>query len=163
MDILKIAAFLSILLFASNSSAISDGEGLYSNCENRILAKYSGYRKATRDGRDTFDYFDVVYLYKHLEDSVSRRTVTQEEAITQIARFMQSRDFITSKIARVFRYSFRCDDANATLIIQYSRNEEENLDYMRIEMRNHKIIGMSEEWEDYASNFDFTEWPVELN
>ena len=163
MDILKISAFLSILLFASNSSAISDGEGLYSNCENRILAKYSGYRKATRDGRDTFDYFDVVYLYKHLEDSVSRRTVTQEEAITQIARFMQSRDFITSKIARVFRYSLRCDDANATLIIQYSRNEEENLDYMRIEIRNHKIIGMSEEWEDYASNFDFTEWPVELN
>ncbi|MDZ7903617.1 MAG: hypothetical protein U5L01_14200 [Rheinheimera sp.] len=44
------------------------------------------------------------------------------------------------------------DDTNATLIIQYSRNEEENLDYMRIEMRNHKIIGMSEEWEDYASN-----------
>lgn len=163
MDILKISAFLSILLFASNSSAISDGEGLYSNCENRILAKYSGYRKATRDGRDTFDYFDVVYLYKHLEDSVSRRTVTQEEAITQIARFMQSRDFITSKIARIFRYSLRCDDTNATLIIQYSRNEEGTLDYMRIEMRNHKIIGMSEEWEDYASNFDFTEWPVELN
>lgn len=163
MDILKIAALLCTLLFASSSSAISDGEGVYSDCENRVLAKYSGYRKATRDGRDTFDYFDVVYLYKHLEDSVSRRTVTQEEAITQITRFMQSRDFITSKIARVFRYSLRCDDANATLIIQYSRNEEGTSQYMRIEMRNNKIIDMSEEWEDYASKFDFIEWPVQLN
>ena len=150
--------FCFLISYVGCALAFSDGEGVYSTCELRTLAKYSSYRKAVIERRDTFDYFDVVYLYKGMEDGVRRGTITQEDAIRQITRSMQISDERSSKIKKIDAYSLWCDDKHSFLLIKYFDLDENITKYMRIEMRNNRIVQMLDKYEDYAREFDFTEW-----
>ncbi len=158
LRILKGTFFCCLISYISSVSALSDGEGVYATCEFRTLAKYSSYRNAVIKRLDTFEYFDVVYLYKDIEDSVNRGTITQEDAIRQITRSMKISDERSSKIKKIDAYSLWCDDVHSFLLIKYFDIDENITKYMRIEMRNARIVQMLDQYEDYARDFDFTEW-----
>ena len=156
--ILKGTIICFLISYVSCSFALSDGEGVYATCELKTLAKYSSYRRAVIEGRDTFDYFDVVYIYKGMEDSVRRGTVTQDELIRQITRSMQISDDRSLKINKIDSYNIWCDDSSSFLLIKYFDVDENITKYMRIEMQNNRIVQMLDQDEDYAKDFDFIEW-----
>jgi hypothetical protein len=158
LKFLKCAFFCYLTSNASYTSAYSDGEGVYVTCELKTLAKYSSYRKAVIERRDTFDYYDVVYLYKDIEDSVKRGMITQDDAIRQITRSMQISDVRSSKVKKIDAYNLWCDDMHSFLLIKYFDADENITKYMRIKMRNNRIVQMLDQYEDYAREFNFTEW-----
>jgi hypothetical protein len=147
-----------IVFFTSYASAFSDGEWVYASCELRTLVKYSSYRKAVIEHRDTFDYFDVVYLYKDVEDMVKRGSMTKEDAIGQITRFMQRVDEQSSDIKSIDGYHIWCDGSISFLLISYFDFDEDIKRYMRFELRNNRIIKMELVYEDFARKFNFTKW-----
>lgn len=157
--ILKGVIIFFLISYVSCAFALSDGEGVYATCELKTLAKYSSYRKAVIEGRDTFEYFDVVYIYKGMEDSVRRGTVTQDELIRQITRSMQISDDRSLKINKIDSYNIWCDDSSSFLLIKYF--DENITKYMRIEMQNNRIVQMLDQEADYARDFDFIEWANE--
>jgi hypothetical protein len=157
--ILKGVIICFLISYVSCAFALSDGEGVYATCELKTLAKYSSYRKAVIEGRDTFEYFDVVYIYKGMEDSVRRGTVTQDELIRQITRSMQISDDRSLKINKIDSYNIWCDDSSSFLLIKYF--DENITKYMRIEMQNNRIVQMLDQEADYARDFDFIEWANE--